>query len=181
MGRLSSWFCSLHMFLIQLFLGLLLSQKNWVPTVKKKSKFQSKQRSDENVVMSVPESRISECWYWSWQGAAVSVVLVCCLTAFNIPGLLIVCLACVWGVSLWKKKGLQMTYWEIMRQLVGSEWEKKALPPSFVCWTVPLGEVWNLACCAKCLWSIITEGVLGLARLLPHLEACFLEHILFSN
>lgn len=49
------------------------------------------------------QSNISDSQDWSWQVTAVSDVLVCCMTGFNIPCLLIACRTCVRGVSLRKK------------------------------------------------------------------------------
>lgn len=85
---------------------------------------------------------ISDCEYWSWQGTAVSDVLVCCMTGFNIPCLLIACLTCVWGVSL-RKKRHHMTYWGIMRQLVGFNWKNLC-----VRWPVPTLK--SAKSCARC-------------------------------
>lgn len=134
------------------------------------------------VPICVSQSYISVSLYWSWQGTAASVVLVCCLTGFNILGLVIVCCACVQGVSL-RKKCFRKTYWGIMRQLVGSEWKNSAASPPLplragLC---PRWEVRNQARCAKCLWSIITDRVLDLACLPPHLVACCVKHILLYN
>lgn len=95
------------------------------------------------------------CSYWSWQGAAVSVVLVCCLTAFNILCRLTVCHACVQGVSLWKK----MPPDDLLGNNEAISWlrvGKNPLPPSFA-GLCPLQEVQKPACCAKCLWSVITD------------------------
>lgn len=59
--------------------------------------------------------------------------------------------------------------------------EKLCCPPPLSAGLCPLWEVRNLARCAKCLWSIITERVLDLACLPPHLVACCLKHILLYN
>lgn len=79
-----------------------------------------------------------------------------------------------------EKKVFQMTYWGIMKQLVGSKWKNFAAP--LLCLLACAHwEVRNLARCAKCLWSIITERVLDLACLPPHLVACCLKNILHYN
>lgn len=147
-----------------------------------KSEFPSSQFDTLLVRTSVSQSNISDSYYWSWQGTAVSVVLVCCLTGFNILCPLIVCCACVRGVSLRKK----MPPNDLLGNNEAISWlrvEKLCCPPlpSLSAGLCPLWEVRNLARCAKCLWSIITERVLDLACLPPHLVACCLKHILLYN
>lgn len=153
-----------------------------------KCNFPSPQR-DPSLQHLLPWSDISGPYYWRWQGSAASVVLVCCLTGFNILAFQTgAACACVRGVSfsLKKKKKARPSH-NLLGNNEAISWLKvEKLPPSnphpplsspLSAGLHTLREVRNLARCAKCLWCIITEGVLDLACLPPHLVACCLRHI----